>query len=660
MTFTPTPLARAAALRTVLNEANLAYHAGETSPLSDADYDQLFAELQQLETTHPDLRRPDSPTQKVGAAVPRTVTVPHRVPMLSLDNVFTLEGALKFAQKIQDEYPHAEFTVEYKVDGISLALIYENSRLVAALTRGDGESGEDVTHAARAMRGVPLSLTNGVPPGRIEIRGEAYIDPADFERIRHENGQILANPRNAAVGAVKSLDPQVTWRRKIRFVMHGLGALDNNPWPFYTHWITWAGSNQIWACLFGSVTRVQDLEQRLQAAIRLAPDLPFPTDGLVIKVDNLDLREKLGVTHHHVRWAIAYKWEEITRVTRLASVTLQVGRSGVITPVAELEPVEIDQTMVARASLHNFSEIKRLDLHHGDTVVVQKAGKIIPQVLRVLPELRLAQALPVTAPTTCPACASPTVADGEYLKCSNLDCPAAKLQQLVWYVSKDGLDIDGLGDVFVEQLYEAGFLSDVGDLYRLAANEESIVEKTDIGPNRMQNILIAIERSKQAPLHKLLTALGIDGVGVGTAKALAERFGSMQRLVETAKNPVALQGPGIGQKAAAAISQFFVLSTTQELLELFKTHGVNLARSSAQTTSQRLAGQIVLVTGTCSRPREEVQQLVEQHGGTFAKGFSKKVTLLVVGESPGSKLAKAKAAGTRIVPAEDFLTDLLG
>ncbi len=665
------PAERVEHLRTEICRHDALYYQDAKPEITDLEYDQLMRELRDLETKHPELDAEDSPTKKVGGApIEGFVTVEHRVPMLSIDNVYTEAELAEFGQRVVRHIgptPVAWLT-EYKVDGVALSLIYEQGVLKRAVTRGDGRRGDDVTHNARAMGGVPLRLM-GQPPELLEIRGEAYISNSDFAKIRAEQEERgeepFKNSRNATAGAIKLLDPKVSAERKVRFFAHSVGALEGATYP--THGAFLAAIHQyglpsvpktaVKPSFEAAAEYTQELMQELHA-------LDFEVDGIVLKVDDLAVRERLGYTSKSPRWVVAYKWEKYEAVTRVASIGIQVGKTGALTPVAHLEPVEIAGTTVSRASLHNRDEIERLGVMIGDWVIVEKAGKIIPHVVLVETARRDGTQQPFAFPTECPECHAAVEQDegGVYIRCPNPSCPAQLRECLRYFASRSAMDIEGLGIKLIEQLTDKGFLKSFADIYRLKEHRAELIELERQGEKSIDNLLAGVEASKQQPLRRLLTALNIRHVGQRTAQQLADHFGTMDAIAAASLEDLS-QVEEVGEVIAKSIHHYFHGEIGPKIIEELREQGLNFGSPvapKAEKPAGPLTGKTFVVTGTLQRyGREEIQELITELGGKASSSVSKKTDYVVAGAEAGSKLTKAQSLGVKVLTEDEFL-ELIG
>ena len=675
------PHERAAELRHLLNRAGHAYYVLDAPVMEDAVYDRLYRELLELEQKHPDLQRSDSPTQRVGGAPAEGFTsVEHRVGMLSLDNAFNRDDLQAWHErllKVLDRPSDTRLPLvgELKIDGNALALSYRNGVLERAATRGDGSRGEEITANVRTISSIPLRLQIENPPEWVEVRGEAFIPDATFAAINAEREQrgeaLFANPRNACAGTLRQLDPKVVAARRLDFFAYTLhlpgDAQPPGQWAAL-EWLNRAGfrvnPNRE---LCGDLAAIQRFCDHWEQGRH---DLPYATDGVVVKLDDLQLQDEAGFTQKAPRWAIALKYPAEEAPTRLLRVGAQVGRTGAITPVAEFEAVALAGTSVSRATLHNADRIAELDLHLGDTIVVRKAGEIIPEVVRVLPELRPSDATPVQLPQHCPECGSNLVREGDEAatRCVNSSCPAILRGGLRHWVSKGALDVDGLGSKLIEQLVDRGLVGSLADLYRLDAALLASLDR--MGDKSATNLVEALEASKQQPWHRQLYGLGIRHIGEVNAKALAAAFFSIDSLAAAA-----LEAPeqiaelhGIGPEISASLGQWLRTPANQQLLQDLRSVGLSLEASASEqeAASQAgadadgvLQGKTLVLTGTLPNlSRSEAKALIEAAGGKVSGSVSKKTDYLVAGEAAGSKLTKAESLGVTVLSEAD-LTALL-
>ena len=660
-------------LRQEIRRHNRLYYVEAVPEIGDLEYDRLVKRLEQLEKEHPDYNTPDSPTHKIGGEpIEGFETVEHRVAMLSIDNVYD-EGELREfdtrARKLLGTSDALEYTVEYKIDGVALALIYENGVLVRGVTRGDGARGDDITHNVRTIRGVPLRLLGDRVPAVLEIRGEAYIANSDFARLRARQEELgeqqFANPRNTTAGALKLLDPKLCAARKVRYFAHGAGYAEGA--TFETHMEFLQTLRQMGLPTTPHVHALPSLADALDHAHTLMEDLhtlDFEVDGLVFKVNRFAERERLGQTAKSPRWAIAYKWERYEAVTQIDKIAVQVGKTGTLTPVAHLKPVEIAGTTVSRASLHNRDEVERLGVQTQDWVVVEKAGKIIPHVVRVEEHRRDGSESPFAFPTLCPECETEVVQDegGVYIRCPNPNCPAQLRETLRFFASRSAMDIEGLGIKLIEQLLGAGLLKSLPDIYRLKDQQTALLSLDRMGQKSADNLLAAIEQSKSRLLWRLLTGLNIRHVGTRNAQVLADRFGTLDAIMEQSEESLAEVdeiGPVIAQSVCSFFSSDVGRSLIAELRQLGLHFGEPLPEQDAAAPDRKLEGQTLVVTGTLTRfTRDEIKELIHNHGGKASGSVSKKTDFVVAGEKAGSKLTKARQLGVTVLSEDEFLAML--
>lgn len=662
-------LAEIERLRDELNRHNYLYYVEARPEISDLEFDRLLKQLEELERKHPEYDSPDSPTHKVGGEpIEGFKTVPHRLPMLSIDNVYDEAGVREFSARVRkllgtDE--KVEYTVEYKVDGVALSLIYERGSLVQALTRGDGRNGDDITHNARTLRGVPLRLRGDKFPDVLEVRGEAYIGNADFAHIRAQQAaqgeQPFANPRNASAGALKLLDPRECAARKVSFFAHGAGYIEGADYATheqFLHELALLGIRPT-----PRVRIVPDIDAAIaysQELLEQIHELDFEVDGFVIKVNDWKQRERLGATSKFPRWLVAYKIEKYEGITRVEEVSVQVGKTGALTPVAHLQPVEIAGTTVSRASLHNRDELQRLGVKIGDWVVVEKAGKIIPHVVRVEEHRRDGSEREFQFPERCPECDTPAVQDegGVYIRCPNPNCPAQLRESLRFFASRAAMDIEGLGIKLIEQLVDAGLLKSFADIYRLKDRRDELIALERMGEKSADNLLEGIEASKTRPLWRLLTGLCIRHIGTRTAQILADTFGTLDEIMRQSVEQLS-DVEEIGPVIAASVHAYFASPAVRDVLEELRALGLNFGTPlppKAEKPEGKLSGKTVVVTGTLVRfTRDEIKELIHEHGGRAAGSVSKETDYVVAGEKAGSKLDKAQKLNIPVLSEDEFL-----
>jgi DNA ligase (NAD+) len=647
-------------LRRLLQVASHAYYALDTPIMEDAVYDQLYRELLELEAAHPELITPDSPTQRVGAQpVAKFQSVQHRIPLYSLENAFDQADLKSWDERWRRLDPDftapIHYVTELKIDGSSLALTYEKGLLVRGATRGDGIQGEEITQNVRTIRSIPLRLNLEQPPDWLEVRGEAFLGLDMFAQINRERTEagdaLFANPRNAAAGTLRQLDSRIVAQRQLDFfayTLHCSAATTELPFPT-TQWESLILLQQLGF-------RVNPHRQRCPSLAEVEAyyqewdvrrlHLPYLTDGVVIKLDNLDVQSQLGFTQKAPRWAIAWKYPPEESPTRVENIVVSVGRTGALTPVAELTPVQLAGTTVTRATLHNRDRIAELDLHLGDTVVVRKAGEIIPEVVRVLPELRPPQAQRFVMPSHCPACGEVVVQleDEAVTRCVNGRCPAILKGSLLHWVSRGAMDIDGLGEKVVDQLVSQGLVTTVADLYQLTLEQLMGLER--LGKRSSEKLLAAIAHSQEQPWSRVLYGLGIRHVGSITAKALTAAFPTVQQLREASPEAIG-EVYGIGPEIAQSVNEWFQSPDHQHLIAQLDALGLQMTSQHPQSQGpQPLAGKTFVITGTLpTLSRDEAKALIEQAGGKVTGSVSKKTDYLVAGEAAGSKLDKALALG---------------
>jgi len=658
---------RVEALRREIRRHDQLYFVQNAPEISDQQYDALVTELRELEARHPELITPDSPTQRVGERpLEGFAHVRHAVPMLSIDNTYSPEEVREFDQRVRKGLrgePY-EYVVDPKIDGVAVALHYEDGVFVQGATRGDGETGDDITQNLRTLRSVPLRLSGTGWPRVLEPRGEVYWPRKDFERYNRQRvaagEEPFANPRNATAGTLKQLDARIVAQRGLAFACHNFGVIEPLPADVATHSELYARLKTWGIPIIPHARRCRDVEEVVAFVAEWDArrhTLEYDTDGLVVKVERFDQRERLGATSKSPRWCIAYKYAAEQALSRLLSVDFQVGKLGTITPVANLEPVQLAGTTVKRATLHNFDQVRRLDLHVGDTVTVEKAGEIIPQVVAVDASRRPRNARPVRPPARCPECAGDVLQDegGVYLRCINPACPAQLVERLRFFCARDQMDIEGAGIKLVEALVKAGLVRTYADLYRLHERRAELVQLERMGDKSADNLLAGIERSKQQPLARAVAALGIRHVGVNTAELLAAHFGSMDALL--AADEAALQEvEGIGPEVSASLREWLDSPTGRQTIAELKAVGVNMTQPRTRARAAgALAGKTIVVTGTLARySRNEIETLIKERGGKATGSVSKKTDYVVAGESPGSKLDKARELGVRVLSEEEF------
>lgn len=660
--------ARAQWLRTELNRHNHAYYVLDSPTIPDAEYDRLFIELSKLEQAYPELLSSDSPTQRVGAApLPQFATVRHSVPMLSLANGFDEADIVNFDRRVREglhAMEEVEYATELKFDGLAINLRYEHGVLVQAATRGDGAAGENVTANIRTVRAIPLRLHMAQPPAILDVRGEILMFKADFAKLnarQREAGQKeFANPRNAAAGSLRQLDSRITSSRSLRFYAYGAGLLEGADMPpSHAALLDWYDQIGLPVCKERAVVKgIQGLLDfyHLIAARRL--ELPYEIDGIVYKVNRLAEQQKLGFVSRAPRFALAHKFPAEEAMTLVQDIGVQVGRTGAITPVARLEPVSVGGVKVTNATLHNEDEVRRKDVRIGDTVIVRRAGDVIPEIVAVVPEKRPEHARQFVMPCECPVCGSPIVRLEEeaIARCSGgwIKCPAQRKGGLLHFVSRRAMDIEGLGEQLVDQLVEKHVITTAADLYRLGLTSLAALDR--MADKSAQNVLTALEKSKSTTLARFIYALGIRHVGEATAKELARHFGQLDALVAASEQQL-LEVADIGPVVAHSILQFFSDPLNRELVEQLRAAGVHWEEhQQPERKSRPLQGLTFVLTGTLpTMARDAAAELIEVAGGKVAGSVSKKTSYVVAGEEAGSKLVKATELGIPVLDEEGLL-----
>ena len=652
--------ARLLALRQKIDELSYQYYTLDKPTMSDYEYDMLYRELENIEKAHPEWVTPDSPTQRVGSKISGGFEkYTHDRPMLSLGDVFNDNELREFDRRVRSDLggEALEYVVELKIDGLAVNLIYENGQFVRGVTRGDGVVGEDITNNVRTIRTIPLRIDSTSP--HIEIRGEVYMPVASFsalnEQRRNDELEPFANPRNAAAGSLRQLDPQITAQRKLAFFAYALGG--NTGITIESQEELLQDLRQFRFQVNGEYRKFTDIEDVI-AFIHSWDDrrdsLPYATDGMVVKVNSFAQQARLGNTVKIPRWAIAYKFPPEQAETKVLAISVSLGRTGVLTPAADLKPVRLAGTTVKRATLHNEDYIRDKDIRVGDTVIIQKAGEIIPEVVRSLPDKRTGSEVVFSMPHVCPACGSDVVRrEGEAAwRCVNPDCPAVIGEKIAHFVSRDAMNIDGLGDAIVQQLLSKELIHDVGDIYAL--NKEELVALEGFGEKSADNLLKAIEASKSVGLARVLFALGIRFVGAKAGRVLAESFGSVEALMAaTADDLTAIDD--IGPRIADSIVSYFSEEKSKALIEKLQGYGVDMTAEKKELISTSFDGEIVVLTGKLELfTRKEAEQAVEERGGKCTSSVTKKTTLVVVGAEPGSKYEKARQLGTPIISEAEF------
>ncbi|QBD78313.1 NAD-dependent DNA ligase LigA [Ktedonosporobacter rubrisoli] len=654
--------ARVATLRHQIEEANYHYYVQDNPTLSDAEYDQLMIELQHIEQEHPELQTPDSPTQRVGAPVQDVTQHRHPVPMLSLANARSEKELQDWHRRAQNILPNAQFSYvcELKIDGLAIALTYEQGRLTIGATRGDGMVGENWTPNIRTIRQIPQRLRGEHIPAKVEVRGEIYMSIASFEKLNAEisDGKLFANPRNAAAGSLRQKDSRITASRHLDFFGYQLGYIEgmnvSSQWEALQLIREWGFP------VNPNIKQANSLDEVIEYCNKWEQErfnLPYEIDGVVIKINNLAQQEELGTVARDPRWAIAFKYPPTQVATKLLDIRVNIGRTGSVNPWAMLEPMNIRGVTVSRAALHNEEDIQRKDLRIGDWVLVQRAGEVIPQVVKPIEERRTGQEEVYRLPENCPRCGTPIVrvTDQAMAYCPNPQCPARNFESITHFVSKGAMDMDTIGEKTCEQLIEAGYIQNVADFYTLTRDQLLALE--GIKAKSADNMLTAIEASKQRALSRLLFGLNIRYMGEKTAQIIAGAFGNMDRLLAASETEI-VKIPGIGPKIGHSVYCWLQEPANRALIERLRGVGVNMTEEQ-HSISGPLSGQSFLLTGRLSQmTRTAAEDAIKGLGGTIASGVSKSLNHLIVGEDAGSKLTKAQKAGVPIHD-EEWLIDLL-
>ena len=657
---------RAEELRGLIEHHNHRYYVLDSPEISDAEYDDLFDELVKLETEHPKLQRQDSPTQRVGAPpLDKFPSKKHSIPMLSLNKATTQDDFLDFDRRmkelIADEGGEIEYAVEPKYDGLAVELIYKKGVLISGSTRGDGITGEEVTANLRTVKAIPLRLHSDNPPELLEVRGEVFIQSRDFEefnRRRGESGeQLFANPRNMAAGSLRQLDSGITASRPLRFVAYGIGLIKGV--SFGGHYDTLKYLESVSFKIsehLAKFNNVEKVERFYNQILSKRENLAYDIDGIVVKVDSYHQQEIAGELSRSPRWAIAWKFPPVQKTTVVENIDVQVGRTGTLTPVAHLKPVQVGGVTVSRATLHNEDEVKRKDVRVGDTVVVQRAGDVIPEVVKVIKEKRTGREKEFVMPVECPVCGSHVerLGDEAAIRCTSLYCRAQLVERIFHFASRGAMDIEGLGYKTVETLIEKRFIKDVADLYLLHEKKEEISSIEGMGEKSFQNLVDGLEASKSRDLPRIIYALGIHGVGISTTNPIASHFGSIDRLMY-AKETELQDIEGIGPIVARSVYSFFNDETNKDILEKLRKSGVKFPETETGKKGGPLAGKTFVLTGTLvDFTRSDAKRAIESNGGKVTSSISKKTDYVIEGESPGSKLNNARKLGVSIIDEAAF------
>ncbi len=644
-------------LREKLNENARLYYTLDASTMSDYEYDRLYRRLQELEAAHPEEITPDSPTQRVGDAVLNDFgSVTHPVPLESLEDVFDGEEVKEFLAKVLETLPRAEYSVEPKVDGLSVALEYRDGQFYQGATRGDGRVGEDVTGNLRTVRSIPMTLPEKLP--RLIVRGEVYMARSVFEEINEElelNGKpLMANPRNAAAGSLRQKDPKVCAKRRLDIAVFNLQLAEGREFATHAETLDYLRSQGFPVIPHAVLRESEEILEQIQKMGDNRMDFPYDIDGAVVKLNNLSDRTILGSTAKCPKWAVAYKYPPEQKESKVVDIVVQVGRTGVLTPKAVLEPVRLAGTTVTNATLHNQDYITEKDIRIGDTVVVQKAGEIIPEIVSVVKEKRPEGTAAYQLPDKCPVCGAAVLRDpdGAAIRCTGAECPAQLLRNMIHFASRDAMDIDGVGPAVMQQLIESGLVSNPADLYDLRA--EQLAKLDRMGKKSAQNAVDAIEKSKENDLWRLIFALGIRQVGSKAAKILATHFGSMDALRRATAEELT-EIDDVGAVTADYITHWMQTDQAADLLAHLAAAGVNMV-CRQELVDRRFEGMTFVLTGALTRfTREEAGEMIELRGGKAASSVSKKTTYVVAGENAGSKLKKAQELGISVLSEEKFL-----
>ena len=647
---------RIAELTKILQEANYKYYVLDTPEMQDFEYDRLLRELEDLEAANPHLVSPDSPTQRVGgAAISAFEKYTHPVPLMSLQDVFSLEELGEFLEKTLETYPAAEFSVEPKVDGLSVALEYQDGQFIRGATRGDGNVGEDVTENLKTIRSIPMTVD---APGRLIVRGEVYMPKKSFEKLNAaqeaEGKPLFANPRNAAAGSLRQLDPRIAAKRGLDIYIFNIQMYDEKEFETHAESLAWLKSLKFKVIPSKILKTAAKINDQVLNINETREKLPCDIDGAVIKVNDLAQRERMGATAKCPRWAVAYKYPPEIKDTVVEDIVIQVGRTGVLTPKAVVRPVRLAGTTVTNATLHNQDFITQRDIRVGDTVKIRKAGEIIPEILEVDFSKRPEGTEAYILPSHCPVCGAPTEREdgGAHLICTGAECPAQLSRNIAHFVSRDAMDIEGFGSAIVDGLIEKGLIKSPADIYYLTLEDISSLWKS--GSTAAKKLLKAVEASKQQDVSRLIFALGIRQVGSKAGKVLAGHFGSLDKLMEATIEELT-EVPDVGAVTARNIAEWFAQPQSRHLIERLREAGVNF-ESKRVITDDRFAGKIFVLTGALSKfTREEATEKIELFGGKASGSVSKKTSFVVVGENAGSKERKARELGIPILSEDDFL-----
>lgn len=651
------PKERINELCAILKDANYRYYVLDDPKMPDFEYDRLLRELEELEAAHPDFVQPDSPTQRVGGeAISAFVKYAHPVPLMSLQDVFSLDELNEFLEKTVTLESDTVFSVEPKIDGLSVALEYVNGEFVRGATRGDGTVGEDVTENLKTIRSIPMTIENA--PSRLIVRGEVYMPKKSFEKLnerQEEEGKpLFANPRNAAAGSLRQLDPKICAQRGLDIFIFNIQLADGLDFATHAQTLDYLRSLHFKVIPYKVLQFVQEIDDYVLSINENRGELPCDIDGAVIKVNDLMQRERMGSTAKCPRWAVAYKYPPEIKETVIEDIVIQVGRTGVLTPKAVVRPVRLAGTTVTNATLHNQDFITERDIRIGDTVHIRKAGEIIPEILDVVTDKRQPDSVPYRLPAICPVCGAAVVRDddGAFIRCTGAECPAQLNRNIAHFVSRDAMDIDGLGSSIVEALIDRGLIKSPADIYYLTLDEiKSLWQK---GGKAAEKLLTAIDASKEQDVSRLIYGLGIRQVGAKAGKVLATHFGSLDHLMNATLEELT-EVPDVGAVTAKNIADWFAQPQSQHLIQRLKDAGVNF-ESKRAITDTRFAGKIFVLTGALTKfTRDEATEKIELFGGKASGSVSKKTSYVVVGENAGSKERKARELGIPILSEDDFI-----
>lgn len=649
-------------LRSLITYHNEKYYDQDAPEITDYEYDQLLKQLKNLEARYPQYVSSDSPTQKVGGTVKRELRkVKHDVPVISLQDAFTKTEVYDFVEKVKTQIPNAKFVVETKIDGLTVLLRYRNGELMEGITRGNGEEGESVYENLLEIDAVPKRIPTDL--SYLEVRGEVYMSNETFEKIlqkqQKSGGKTYKTARNLAAGTLRQLDPSIVKERKLDLFVFNLEIAEGKTFTSHAETLQWLSSLGFPVVpAYKFCTTADEVWKSIAEIGEKREGLPFGIDGAVVKVDNLNDRKVLGSTSKVPRWAIAFKYPPEQKETVIEDIQVQVGRTGRLTPLAVLKPVKLAGTTVSKATLHNQDYIDTKDIRIGDTVVIQKAGDIIPEVIKSVPEKRPPHAVKYTIPKTCPICHSPTVRDedGADIRCSGNECYAQTIRGIIYFASKDAMDIEGLGPSSVESLMSEGYIKNIADIYFLKPYRQELIEKGIVGREKsVDNLLNAIEKSKDNDLDQLITGFGIKNVGKQTARVLASHFADLDEISNASYDQL-VKLPDFGETVANSVLQFFSQTSTKTLIEQLKKAGVNTqSKVSEKSNDDRFAGKTFVITGTLpSLKRDEATRLIQMHGGKVSNSVSKKTSFVLAGEAAGSKLSKAEQLGITIIDEAEF------